>query len=93
MIGRLLHKDKVNGHNQAGKGGKVVPLQTLATEEDGGEECEDYQRDNLLHNLQLHQREGTSVAEEAYAVSGNLTRILGQSDTPRKDYHQPQRPR
>ena len=89
----LLHKDKVNGRNQADEGCKVVPLQSLALEEEGCEYREDNQRDNLLHHLELHQRKWASVAHKTYAVGRYLARILGQRDTPREEYHQPQGPR
>ena len=89
----LLHKDKIDSRNQADKGSEVVPLQGLALEEEGGKDCEDYQRDNLLHHFELHQRKWASVAHETYAVGGNLARILGKCDAPRKENHKPQRPR
>ena len=72
----LLHKYKVNRCNQADKCCKVVPLQGLTLEEESGEDCEDNQRDNLLHNLELHQCKWASVAHKTYAVGRNLARIL-----------------
>ena len=63
-------------------------MQRLATEENGGEDGEDYQGDNLLHNLQLHKREGASVTYETDAVGGNLARVLGKGDSPREEDYQ-----
>ena len=54
---------------------------------------EDYQRDNLLHNFQLHKRERSSVTHETYAVGRYLTRVLGQSNAPRKEDNQIEGPR
>ena len=68
-------------------------MQRLATEEYGGKYGEDYQRDNLLHNLQLHKREGASITYETDAVGGNLARILGKGDGPREEDNQIQGPR
>lgn len=54
----------------------MIPVQRLTLEEDGGEEGENHQRDDLLNNLELHQREGTAVFNEADAVGGHLKGIL-----------------
>ena len=71
----------------------MVPLQALASEENGRKECEDDERDNLLHHLELHQREGASVACETYSVGGNLAGVLGQRNAPREYDDEPQWPR
>ena len=68
-------------------------MQRLASEEDGRKECKDDERDDLLHHLELHQREGASVTRETYSVGRYLARIFGQSDAPRKDDNKPQWPR
>ena len=90
---KLLHKNEIYGQNQASEGGKVVPLQRLATEEYCGEQCKDYQRYNLLHHFELHQREWASVTRKPYSVGGYLARIFSQSDAPREYYDEPQGPR
>ena len=89
----LLHKYKVNRCNQADEGCKVVPLQSLALEEEGCEYREDNQRDNLLHNLELHECKWTTIACETDTIGRNLARVLGKCDAPREEYHQPQGPR
>lgn len=79
-----LIEHEVHRQHQADKGGKVVPVQRLALEEDGGEEGENHQRDDFLNDLELHQREGTAVFNEADAVGGHLKGILGQGNGPRE---------
>lgn len=71
-----LVEHEVHGQHQADEGGEVVPVQGLALEEDGGEEGENHQRDDLLDDLELHQREGTAVLDEADAVGRHLEGIL-----------------
>ena len=71
----------------------MVPVQSLASEEYGGEYGEDDERDNLLHHFELHQREGAAIIDESDSVGGNLARVLGQRDAPREDDYEPQRPR
>ena len=63
----------------------MIPLQCLAAEEENGEEREDYKCDNLLDNLELHQRKRASIADKTDAVSRNLAGILRQGNSPRKD--------
>ena len=71
----------------------MVPVQSLASEEYGGEYGEDDERDNLLHHFELHQREWSSVAHKTYAVGGYLARVLGQGNAPRKEDDQIEWPR
>ena len=72
----LFIEHEVHRQHQADKSGKMIPVQRLTLEEDGGEEGENHQRDDLLNNLELHQREGTAVFNEADAVGGHLKGIL-----------------
>ena len=90
---KLLHKNEIYGQNQASEGGKVVPLQRLATEEECGEEGEDNQCYNLLHNLQLHEGEWAAVTLETDAVGRYLAGILRKGDSPREDDDSIQGPR
>lgn len=76
FLSASLVEHEVHRQHQADEGGKVVPVQRLALEEDGGEEGENHQCDDLLNDLELHQREGTSVLDEADAVGGHLEGIL-----------------
>ena len=71
----------------------MVPVQCLTAEEYGGEDGEDNERDNLLHHLELHQSEGTSVVDKSDAVGRDLARVLGQGYAPREEDDQIQGPR
>ena len=90
---KLLHKNEIYGQNQASEGGKVVPLQRFASEEDGRKEREDYKSYNLLHHFELHQCKWASVTRKTYSVGGYLARIFSQSNAPREYYDEPQGPR
>ena len=63
----------------------MVPVQRLALEEQGRENSEDDERDDLLDDLELHQRERPAVAREADAVGRNLAGILEERDAPRQE--------
>ena len=67
-------------------------MQRLTLEEQRGEHGEDDERDDLLDDLELHQREGAAVAREADAVGGNLAGVLEERDAPRKEDDGKQRP-
>ena len=70
----------------------MVPMQSFALEQDSGENGKDNQRDDLLNDLQLHQRERASIAGKAHAVGRDLKRIFSQGYAPRKQNHRIQRP-
>ena len=57
----LFIKDETNCRNEADKCCNVVPMQLLALETHHGDNCENRDGDDLLNDLQLHQRERTSV--------------------------------
>ena len=90
--GMSLHEDEVHRQDEADEGRQVIPMQRLALEEQCGEHGEDDERDDLLDDLELHQREGTAVAREADAVGRNLAGILEERDAPRKEDDGKQRP-
>ena len=50
----LLHKDKIDGQDQADEGRQVVPMERLSFEEHGSKEREDNQGNHLLDNFELH---------------------------------------
>lgn len=60
----------------------MIPVQTLTLEQDIGNGCEDNKAYALLDNLELNQRERSSIALEAYAVGRHLTTILEKGDAP-----------
>ena len=80
----LFHKHKIDGQDEAAERHKMVPVQGLAAEEDGGEHGEDRQGNNLLDDFQLHQRVRAAIADEAYAVGRHLAAILKEGDAPRE---------
>lgn len=79
-----FHEDEIDGCHEAESGGSVVPVELLVLEEDVGNGGEDHQRDALLDDLELHQREGSAVVDEANAVGGYLTAVLQQGYHPGK---------
>ena len=66
----------------------MVPLQRLPTEEDHREEREDRNRHHLLDYLELHQAEGTAVADVAVAIGRDLEGVLEESQAPAQQDHQ-----
>ena len=81
-VARLLQEHEEHGSNETPEGHEVIPLQRLALEEDDGEEGEDGYRDNLLDNLELHQREGSSIAHKPDTVCRHLAGILEERQEP-----------
>ena len=73
---RLFHEHEVNSQYQADKGGDMVPVESLALEDQNREQGEDGQGDNFLYHLELDEVEGAAVVHETYAVGGHLKRIL-----------------
>lgn len=63
----------------------MVPMQTLATEGNDGEECEDYKSNHFLHYLQLHECVGASIAIKTDAVSRYLKTVFEERKTPRNE--------
>lgn len=92
FISDLFHKHKIDGGYEAEECSCVVPVQTFVLEHQVGEDGEDYERYTLLYHLQLHQREGTSVANETDAVGRHLTAVFKESYEPRKGDDEQQRP-
>lgn len=88
----LLHKYEINGKYKEYKCHEVVPMQCLTLEKYRGEDGEDDERDDLLDDLQLHEREWSAVARESDAVGRNLTGIFGQGNEPREQDDAEERP-
>ena len=62
----------------------MIPLEGLSFEHYGYYYRKDSQRYHLLHDLQLHKIEGTSVVDETDSVSWNLCTVFEKSDSPRE---------
>ena len=69
--------DKEHRSNDQQERDSVIPTE-LRVEIQHGEDAEDDQRDDLLHDLQLDGRE----LRRAPAVGGNLETVLGKRDQP-----------
>ena len=78
----LLHKHEIDGGDDAEEGGCVVPVEALVLEHHVGDDGEDEERDALLYDLQLYEREGSSVAFKADAVGRHLTAVFEEGDDP-----------
>lgn len=77
-----LHEYEVYCKYQADEGGKVIPMQGLTTEQYGGEDTENNQRNTLLDYLELHQGKWSSVFLKADTIGWYLKAILKESNTP-----------
>lgn len=71
----------------------MIPMQFRTLEKKRCYRREDYQRKNLLNNLELHQREWTAIVAKAYATAWNLKTIFKKSQSPTKKYYPEKRPR
>ena len=82
QISNLLHKHEIDGGDDAEESGCVVPVEALVLEHHVGDDGEDEERDALLYDLQLYEREGSSVAFKADAVGRHLTAVFEEGDEP-----------
>lgn len=62
----------------------MVPMELLSLEKDVGNDAEDDERDDLLNDLQLHERERSAVADEADSVGWHLTAVFEEGNCPRE---------
>ena len=73
---RLLHEHEINRENQTNECRQVIPMQSLALEEDRSKYGKDNQRNHFLNHLQLHKGERTSILYKTDSVGGNLEKVL-----------------
>lgn len=85
-------EDEVDGGDEKKHGEVVVPVEGETVEGYQAEDYEDYERDYLLHHLELHERIRATVALETHAVGRHLKTILQQGDAPRKQNDYIERP-
>ena len=78
----LLQEYEEYRRDKATECNEMIPLQRLALEAHNGENREDGNRYHLLYHLELHQREGTTVAHETDTVGRYLTSIFEERQTP-----------
>lgn len=57
-----------------------------------GEDDEDDEGENLLHDFELHKGEGSPVADEAHAIGGDLEGVFRQGNHPREEDDPVERP-
>lgn len=62
----------------------MIPLKREARECQTAEDDKHYQRDDLLHYLQLHKAERPAIALKPYTVGRHLKTVLHQCYAPRK---------
>ena len=83
----LLHKDEVDGGNEADEGCQMIPMQTLALEEDIGNDGEDDKGNTFLYHLELNQREWSAIVDKAHAVGRHLTTVFKEGYRPTEGYY------
>ena len=71
---------------------KMIPLKLFATKHEGSDKSEDNERQRLLYDFKLHQREWAAVATETDAVGRHLTGVLRQRYEPREEDNGDERP-
>ena len=65
----------------------MVPMQTLVLEHHIGDDGKDHERHTLLNDLELYERERSSVLDKTYTISRHLTTILKESYAPGEGYY------
>lgn len=88
----LFYERKDDGEHYTEERDDMIPLQLFATEHKGGDKGEHYERQRLLYDFKLHQRERAAVAAEADAVGRHLTGVLRQRYEPREEDNGDERP-
>lgn len=89
--GSLFHEDEIDGGNQAKEGCEMIPMETLSAKADDGEDGKDTERDDLLHNLELHEGVWASVSGESDPVGGYLEAVFKECKPPGNEYHDVER--
>ena len=79
---RLFHKYEIHGKHQADESGKMVPMEGFTTEQNSGKDAENHQSDALLNDLELHQREWTSILLKTHAIGWHLKTVFEEGDAP-----------
>ena len=87
-----FHKDEVDGSDETEGRCSMVPMELFMLEDEVGNDGKYHKGNALLDHLQLNKVEGTAVVCKAYAVGGNLTAVLEESNHPRESDNQIERP-
>lgn len=70
----------------------MIPMQRLALEKERDNHSKDNQGHNLLNDFKLHKAERATVTVEAETVGRNLGAIFKESQSPREEDDQNERP-
>lgn len=70
----------------------MIPLQMLTLKQHTCNQRKDRKTDDLLYDLELDKREGTSVTGKANTIGRHLQAILEESNTPTECYDCDKRP-
>lgn len=62
----------------------MVPMEGFALKQHRDNYGEDEQGDDLLNDLQLDERKGTSIIDKTNAISGHLAHVFEEGNPPRK---------
>ena len=92
FLSTLFHENEIDREYQTDGGGKVIPLQRFVVKGYRGKEREYGERDNLLYDFELDERERTAVSAKTDAVGGHLKTVLEKGDAPTEQNDRPQRP-
>lgn len=62
----------------------MVPMEGFALKQHRDNYGEDEQGDDLLNDLQLNERKGTSIIDKTNTISGHLAHVFKEGNPPRK---------
>jgi len=81
----LFHEYKIDGGNDAEESCRMVPMECLMLKKNVCYDGKNEQRNALLDNFQLYQRERPAIADKADAVGWHLAAVFKKGDNPGKE--------
>lgn len=87
MLRSLFLENEIDGQNQEHEGDGMVPAERFGFEKEQGEESENAERDDLLDDFELEEREWASVFPESDPVGRNQQNVFEEGDTPAEQDH------
>lgn len=78
----LFNENEPDRSHQASKGGVMIPVESLALEEQDRESGKNGQGDDLLDNFELNEAESTAVVRESHSVGRNHKAVFNQGNSP-----------
>lgn len=82
-----IEEDEVDCYDEADESSEMIPVKRLTPEEYDCEDGKNNQCYSFLKDLELHEREMTTVTVEAVTIGRNLTEIFKQRNPPRDQNH------